>query len=74
MVFLGPGSKVGVPDAGISLLDLSHGGRWYGFSPQSSKKGKRVMFPSGFQSSLKEKFGLFVDFEFLTEMGSWGTD
>ena len=23
---------------------------------------------------LKEKFGLFVDFEFLTEMGSWGTD
>ena len=22
----------------------------------------------------KEKFGLFVDFEFLTEMGSWGTD
>ena len=22
---------------------------------------------------LKEKFGLFVDFEFLTEMGSWGT-
>ena len=23
--------------------------------------------------SLK-KFGLFVDFEFLTEMGSWGTD
>ena len=25
-------------------------------------------------SSLKEKFGLFVDFEFLTEMGSWDTD
>ena len=24
--------------------------------------------------ALKEKFGLFVDFEFLTEMGSWGTD
>ena len=24
--------------------------------------------------NLKEKFGLFVDFEFLTEMGSWGTD
>ena len=23
---------------------------------------------------LKEKFGLFVDFEFLTEMGSWGTN
>ena len=23
---------------------------------------------------LKEKFGLFVDFEFLTEMDSWGTD
>ena len=23
---------------------------------------------------LKEKFGLFVDFEFLTEMGSWDTD
>ena len=23
---------------------------------------------------LKEEFGLFVDFEFLTEMGSWGTD
>ena len=23
---------------------------------------------------LKEKFGLFVDFEFLTEMGSWCTD
>ena len=23
---------------------------------------------------LKEKFGLFVDFEFLTEMGYWGTD
>ena len=21
-----------------------------------------------------QKFGLFVDFEFLTEMGSWGTD
>ena len=24
--------------------------------------------------ALKEKFGLFVDFEFLTEMGSLGTD
>ena len=23
---------------------------------------------------LKEKFGLFVDFEFLTEMGAWGTE
>ena len=23
---------------------------------------------------LKEKFGLFVDFEFLTKMGPWGTD
>ena len=23
---------------------------------------------------IKEKFGLFVDFEFLTEIGSWGTD
>ena len=26
------------------------------------------------EGQLKEKFGLFVDFEFLTEMGSWGTD
>ena len=26
------------------------------------------------KATLKEKFGLFVDFEFLTEMGSWGTD
>ena len=26
------------------------------------------------KSRLKEKFGLFVYFEFLTEMGSWGTD
>ena len=25
-------------------------------------------------TELKEKFGVFVDFEFLTEMGSWGTD
>ena len=24
--------------------------------------------------NLKEKFGLFVDFEFFTEMASWGTD
>ena len=27
---------------------------------------------SVFLSKLKEKYGLFVDFEFLTEMGSWG--
>ena len=26
------------------------------------------------ECTLKEKFGLFVDFELLTEMGSWGTD
>ena len=24
--------------------------------------------------SCQEKFGLFVDFEFLTEMGSWSTN
>ena len=29
---------------------------------------------SDINKNLKEKFGLFVDFEFLTEMGSWGTD
>ena len=39
--------------------------------------GKAALFC--FQSrvinmALKEKFGLFVDFEFLTEMGSWGTN
>ena len=28
---------------------------------------------TSFRATLKEKFGLFVDFEVLTEMGSWGT-
>ena len=31
-------------------------------------------FPLTQTMILKEKFGLFVDFEFVTEMGSWGTD
>ena len=42
-------------------------------------RGEREQIESTLQfgeslMTLKEKFGLFVDFEFLTEMGSWGTD
>ena len=32
------------------------------------------IFSGRLPKAWKEKFGLFVDFEFLTEMGSWGTD
>ena len=42
------------------------------FGPKVWKSGlfQKLVLALG----LKEKFGLFVDFEFLTEMGSWHTD
>ena len=43
------------------------------FADSLSSAELMLLGPDAFDG-LKEKFGLFVDFEFLTEMGSWGTD
>ena len=43
-------------------------------SPAHKKKLTLVCISMPSMLPLKEKFGLFVDFEFLTEMGSWDTD
>ena len=47
-----------------SMISVLHGPRLCTLA--STEMDLRVL--------LKEKFGLFVDFEFLTEMGSWDTD